>query len=138
MTSPPPSIPAAELTGLYVLLMVIPLDAPRDVYFFVGTAVWDRRSIYLIDDGEQRLVRIPVTAEALVGGDPSTLPNVLLPGVLAEISPLIAEIEAYVPVFAASAPAGASAYRNAFFGLARGQRGEPVLVQGDPMWDSSE
>ena len=127
-------IPANELTGRYVLLIVTPLDSPHDAYFFVGTAVWDRRSIFLVDDAEQRLVRIPVSAEALQGFDPQALPNVLMPRVLEELAPQLAEIESYVPVFADTAPGGAAAHHNAFFGLARGNRGEPLLMQGDPLW----
>src|SRR4051812_4544251 len=131
-----PSAPirAEELSGLYVLLMVIPLDSTRDVYFFVGTAVWDRRSIYLINDEEERLVRIPVSAAALVGSDPSTLTNILRPRVLQQLAPDIAEIDTYVAVFAESAPVGASPHRNAFFGLASGPNGEVLLMQGDPLW----
>jgi hypothetical protein len=127
-------IPANELTGLYVLLMVIPLDSPHDAYFFVGTAVWDRRSIFLVNDAEERLVRIPVSADALRGFDPQVLPKVLMPRVLEELAPALTEIEACVAVFAESAPAGAPAYHNAFFGLARGAKGEPLLMQGDPLW----
>ena len=127
-------IPPAELSGLYVLLMVIPLDSPRDAYFFVGTAVWDRRSIFLINDAEERLVRIPVSAEALQGFDPQVLPNVLIPRLLEELAPTLGEIEACVAVFAETAPAGAPANHNAFFGLARGAKGEPLLMQGDPLW----
>jgi len=127
-------IPANALTGLYVLLMVIPLDSPHDAYFFVGTAVWDRRSIFLVDDAEQRLVRIPVSAEALQGFDPQVLPNVLMPRVLEELAPRLGEIDSCVAVFADTAPAGAPAHHNAFFGLARGTKGEPLLMQGDPLW----
>jgi hypothetical protein len=131
-------ISADELTGLYVLLMVIPLDSPRDAYFYVGTAVWDRRSIFLVNDAEERLVRIPVSAEALQGFDPQVLPNVLIPRALEALTPTIAEIEACVAVFADTAPAGAVAYSNAFFGLARGAKGEPLLMQGDPLWRLGE
>src|SRR5205085_3626085 len=112
--------------------IVIPLDSPHDAYFFIGTAVWDRRSIFLVNDAEERLVRIPVTAKALQGFDPLVLPNVLMPRVLAELPPLD-EIEACVAVFSETAPAGVSARHNAFFGLARGARGEPLLMQGDPL-----
>jgi hypothetical protein len=131
-------IPADELTGLYVLLMVIPLDAPRAAYFYVGTAVWDRRSIFLINDAEERLVRIPVSADALQGFDPQLLPNVLVPRVLEELVPRIAEIEACVAIFSDTAPAGAPAYQNAFFGLARGVKGEALLMPGDPLWINEE
>ena len=127
-------IPANELTGLYVLLMVIPLDSPHDAYFFVGTAVWDRRSIFLVNDAEERLVRIPVSADALQGFDPQVLPNVLMPRVLEELAPALTEIEACVATFAESAPAGAPPQHNAFFGLAKGAKGEPLLMQGDPLW----
>jgi len=131
-------VAANELTGLYVLLVVIPLDSPHDAYFFVGTAVWDRRSIFLVNDAEERLVRIPVSADALQGFDPQTLPKVLMPRVLEELTPMLAEIEACAAVFAESAPAGTPAYHNAFFGLARGSKGEPLLMQGDPLWINDE
>jgi hypothetical protein len=127
-------IPADELTGLYVLLMVIPLDSPHDAYFYIGTAVWDRRSIFLVNDAEERLIRIPVSAEALQGFDPQVLPNVLVPRVLEELAPKVTEIEACVAIFSATAPAGASAHRGAFFGLAKGANGMPLLMQGDPLW----
>jgi hypothetical protein len=127
-------ISADGLSGLYVLLIVIPLDSPHEAYFYVGTAVWDRRSIFLINDAEERLVRIPVSAEALSGFDPAVLPNVLVPRIFQELAPSLTEVEACVAVFSDTAPAGASAYRSAFFGLAKGSNGMPLLMQGDTLW----
>ena len=128
-------IPPTALSGLRALLIVIPRESPRDTAFFVGTAECDGSSIGLMGPHGRIVEAIAAPAEALRGFDPKVLPKVLMPDAYQSVASLLAGVDACVAVFA-GAPPGGLTHADAFFGLAAGAAGEPLLMQGDPRWVS--
>jgi hypothetical protein len=61
------------------------------------------------------------------------LPNLIVPEKLTELADILGDLDAGVVIFSESAPVGGRRIKDAFFGLAEGAEGQPLLMQGDPL-----
>jgi len=127
-----------------ILLIVIPTTDVRTAHFFRGVAACDDRSIRVNAEGGW-IRRINTTAESLNGFDPALLPKLIVPEFVDVVLQLAKEVATCVVVFSSDTPERGVVLKDAFFGLARGRAGEPILFQGeaapaseaDEPWDAS-
>lgn len=128
------SVEGERLSGLQILLIVIPRSAPREAHLTAGTALCDGHEI-IVNSGGRRTPSLPAPRESLVGFDPAILPRLIVPRQYARLQPLLHGVVACVALFADVAPAGALVLHDAFFGLGEGAAGQPLLFQGSPEGD---
>src|SRR5262249_66964 len=66
-----------DLTGLHILLIVIPRQDLHSAVFFAGEAVWSRSGIGIARSGSAFVGPIPSDPETLSGFDPEMLPQLM-------------------------------------------------------------
>jgi hypothetical protein len=121
-----------SLDGKRVLLIVIPSNASHTAYFVTGVASWTDEELKIRSSPEAAPIVAKGTRVALQGFDPALLPRLIIPSYYHQVADVANGAVACVVIFAPSAPVGALALRDPFFGLASGKDRQVLLMQGNP------
>ncbi|HXD47610.1 MAG TPA: hypothetical protein VN600_02475 [Gemmatimonadaceae bacterium] len=119
----------SALSGHRILLILIPRDKPRDVYFAAGVAEVRSDSITVAPHDVER-IRIDTSPDALSGFDPEMLPRLLSGPAMKHLGDLGTLVEACVPLFVYVPPPGCLRISDCLFGLGQSADGRPLLFQG--------
>lgn len=122
----------ADLHGRRILLLLVPLDAPRRTLVVAGDAEWTGEALLVRHSADEPPVVAHGPAGALWGFAPQMLPRLMLPAALAAVQPLVADVSACLAIFSDAEPRGALALDRAFYGLGGGADGSVLLFQGTP------